>query len=132
MYDTHDEGDHLRGALEAILDGSREPALPSVTDAAVAGGRRIRRRRTVVSGAVGALVAAALTAGVVAALPGTEPDRSSVPLAPASSPPAPSTESPAPGRPSAVPSEPEAVPTPAGTTPTGTAAGTAPRPSLAP
>ncbi|MEU1478593.1 hypothetical protein ACFYZ8_11530 [Streptomyces sp. NPDC001668] len=132
MYDSHDEGDRLRGAFEAVLDGSREPVLPSVTDAAVAGGRRIRRRRTAVSGAVGALVAAVLAAGVVAALPGAEPGRSSVPLAPASSPPAATPGSPDPGRPSAVPSPPEAVPTPVGTVPSGTAAGTAPRPSLAP
>ena len=131
MYDTHDEGDRLRGAFEAILDGSREPALPSVTDAAVAGGRRIRRRRTAVSGAVGAVVAAALAAGIVAALPGAEPDRSSVPLAPVSSPTAAPTGGPAPERPSTVPSEPEAVPTPSGIPPS-TTVGAAPRTSLAP
>ena len=74
MYDSDEygEGGRVRGAFEAILDGSREPALPSVTDAAVAGGRRIRRRRTAVSGAVGVLVAAVLTAGAVAALPGDQ------------------------------------------------------------
>ena len=74
MYDSDEygEGGRVRGAFEVILDGSREPALPSVTDAAVAGGRRIRRRRTAVSGAVGVLVAAVLTAGAVAALPGAE------------------------------------------------------------
>ncbi|WP_406394633.1 hypothetical protein OG806_32135 [Streptomyces sp. NBC_00882] len=113
MYDSDEygEGGHVRGAFEAILDGSREPALPSVTDAAVAGGRRIRRRRTAVSGAVGVVVAAVLTAGAVAALPGAEPGRSSVPLAPVSGPP-PTTTGPA--SPSAVPSEPSAVPTPSG------------------
>ncbi|MFJ9150155.1 hypothetical protein ACIRP7_19130 [Streptomyces sp. NPDC102270] len=111
-WDEHGEDGRVRGAFEAILDGSREPALPSVTDAAVAGGRRIRRRRTAVSGAAGALVAAVLTAGIVAALPGTGTDRSSVPsvpLAPASPPPPTGT---APGSPSAVPSEPSTVPTP--------------------
>ncbi|MEU0424266.1 hypothetical protein ABZ235_11715 [Streptomyces canus] len=120
--DEYGEGGRVRGAFEAILDGSREPALPSVTDAAVAGGRRIRRRRTAVSGAVGVLVAAVLTAGAVAALPGENPGRSSVPLAPVSSPP-PTTKGPA--SPSAVPSEPSAVPTPSGGT-TGNAPGAAP------
>ncbi|WP_266389620.1 hypothetical protein [Streptomyces canus] len=120
--DEYGEGGRVRGAFEAILDGSREPALPSVTDAAVAGGRRIRRRRTAVSGAVGVLVAAVLTAGAVAALPGENPGRSSVPLAPVSSPP-PTTKGPS--SPSAVPSEPSAVPTPSGGT-TGDAPGAAP------
>ncbi|MGX1477462.1 UNVERIFIED_CONTAM: hypothetical protein RKD50_006270 [Streptomyces canus] len=130
MYDSDEygEGGRVRGAFEAILDGSREPALPSVTDAAVAGGRRIRRRRTAVSGAVGVLVAAVLTAGAVAALPGADPSRSSVPLAPASSRP-PTTSGPVP--PSAVPSEPSAVPTPSGGT-TGNAPGAAPRTSPLP
>ncbi|CAM5428371.1 hypothetical protein [Streptomyces canus] len=120
--DEYGEGGRVRGAFEAILDGSREPALPSVTDAAVAGGRRIRRRRTAVSGAVGMLVAAVLTAGAVAALPGENPGRSSVPLAPVSSSP-PTTKGPS--SPSAVPSEPSAVPTPSGGT-TGDAPGAAP------
>ncbi|MEV7738325.1 hypothetical protein AB0O75_40780 [Streptomyces sp. NPDC088921] len=130
MYDSDEYGEsgRVRSAFEAILDGSREPALPSVTDAAVAGGRRIRRRRTAVSGAVGALVAAVLTAGAVAALPGTEPDRSSVPMAPVSSPP-PTTTGPAP--PSPVPSRPSAVPTPSGDT-TGNAPGDSPRTSPQP
>lgn len=127
MYDSDEygEGARVRGAFEAILDGSAEPALPSVTDAAVAGGRRIRRRRTAVSGAVGAVVAAALTAGIVAALPGAGPGHSSVPsapLAPASSPP-PTPTGPMPG--SAVPSEPSAVPTPGPGT-AGTTTGDAP------
>jgi hypothetical protein len=130
MYDSDEygEGGRVRSAFEAVLDGSREPALPSVTDAAVAGGRRIRRRRTAVSGAVGVLVAAVLTAGAVAALPGADPSRSSVPLAPASSRP-PTTSGPVP--PSAVPSEPSAVPTPSGGT-TGNAPGAAPRTSPLP
>nr|WSZ14623.1 hypothetical protein OH837_15465 [Streptomyces canus] len=130
MYDSDEygEGGHVRGAFEAILDGSREPALPSVTDAAVAGGRRIRRRRTAVSGAVGVLVAAVLTAAAVAALPGAEPGRSSVPLAPVSGPP-PTTTGPA--SPSAVPSEPSAVPTPSGGA-SGNAPGDAPRTSPLP
>ncbi|MFG2730764.1 hypothetical protein [Streptomyces canus] len=129
MYDSDEygEGGRVRGAFEAILDGSREPVLPSVTDAAVVGGRRIRRRRTAVSGAVGVLVAAVLTAGAVASLPGANPGRSSVPLAPASSPPPPTD----PASPSAVPSEPSAVPTPSGGT-TGNAPGAAPRTSPLP
>ncbi|MFF1721947.1 hypothetical protein [Streptomyces sviceus] len=131
--DTYGEGEYgegarVRRAFEAVLDGSREPALPSVTDAAVAGGRRIRRRRTAVSGAVGALVAAALTAGIVAALPGTDPGRSSVPLAPADSPP-PAGRGPV--SPSAVPSEPSTVPTPRPTT-SGISTGDAPLSSPAP
>ncbi|MET9455661.1 hypothetical protein ABZY05_11325 [Streptomyces canus] len=126
--DEYGEGGRVRGAFEVILDGSREPALPSVTDAAVAGGRRIRRRRTAVSGAVGVLVAAVLTAGAVAALPGEDPGRSSVPLAPVSSPPPTTTD---PASPSAVPSEPSAVPTPSGGT-TGDAPGAAPQTSPLP
>ncbi|MFI6442138.1 hypothetical protein [Streptomyces sp. NPDC050759] len=125
--DEYGEGGRVRGAFEAILDGSREPALPSVTDAAVAGGRRIRRRRTAVSGAVGVLVAALLTAGAVAALPGADPGRSSVPLAPVRS--QPPTKGPA--SPSAVPSEPSAVPTASGGT-TGNVPGAAPRTSPTP
>jgi hypothetical protein len=105
-YEDEDEGHGgaLRGVFGAILDGSREPALPSVTDAAVVGGRRTRRRRTAVSGAVGVLVAAALGAGIVATMP-TGPGSSSVPLAPlapANSPPPTGT---GPVSPSAVPSD---------------------------
>ncbi|MFF4631558.1 hypothetical protein [Streptomyces griseorubiginosus] len=110
-----EEGGSVRGAFEVILDGSREPVFPSVTDAAVVGGRRIRRRRTAVSGAAGVLVAAVLAAGVVAALPGgAGPDRSSVPMAPSS------------GRPSTSPSD------SASGSPTGTAGPVAPRPSTVP
>ncbi|MFF7052158.1 hypothetical protein ACFY94_27785 [Streptomyces griseorubiginosus] len=129
-----EEGSSVRGAFEVILDGSREPVFPSVTDAAVVGGRRIRRRRTAVSGAVGALVAAVLAAGVVASLPGTGPDRSSVPMAPSSGRPSgppngspsasasssPSgTAGPVAPRPSTVPSPGAAVPTPSGLSPSG-------------
>jgi len=130
MYDVDEygEGARVRSAFEAVLDGSREPALPSVTDAAVAGGRRIRRRRTAVSGAVGVLVAAVLTAGVVAVLPGAEAGRSSVPLAP------PGSHSPTgtgPVPPSAAPSEPSVVPTPRPAT-SGISTGDAPLSSPAP
>ncbi|MFF4784235.1 hypothetical protein [Streptomyces sp. BK205] len=112
-------GGSVRGAFEVILDGSREPAFPSVTDAAVVGGRRIRRRRTAVSGAAGVLVAAVLAAGVVAALPGgAGPDRSSVPMAPSSGRPS--------GSPSTSPSD------SASGSPTGTAGPVAPRPSTVP
>ncbi|MEU0025716.1 hypothetical protein [Streptomyces sp. NPDC006335] len=127
-WDEYGEGGRVRDAFEAILDGSREPALPGVTDAAVAGGRRIRRRRTAVSGAVGALVAGALTAGILATLPGTDSGRSSVPLAPASSPPPTRT---GPVSPSPAPSEPSVVPTPRPGT-TGIATGEAPLSSPAP
>lgn len=51
------ENAELYAAFEALLDAGPEPPLPSVTDAAVAGGRRIRRRRTAVALA-GALVVA--------------------------------------------------------------------------
>ncbi|MFE3038359.1 hypothetical protein ACFXKY_42720 [Streptomyces canus] len=54
-------------------------------------------------------MAAVLTAGAVAALPGTDTGRSSVPLAPAGSPPPTGT---GPASPSAAPSEPSVVPTP--------------------
>ncbi|WP_020136595.1 hypothetical protein [Streptomyces sp. 351MFTsu5.1] len=113
-----EEGSSARGAFEVILDGSREPVLPSVIDAAVVGGRRIRRRRTAVSGAVGVLAAAVLAAGVVASLPGTGPDRSSVPMAPSS------------GRPSGSPSV-----SPSGSasgSPTGAAGPVSPWPSTVP
>ena len=84
------EDSALRFAFEAILTASAEPSLPSVANAAVAGGRRIRRRHTMVS-AAGVLVLAALTATAAAVgLPGSGPDRHVVPLTPAStSPPAP-------------------------------------------
>ncbi|MDQ0763872.1 hypothetical protein [Streptomyces canus] len=109
------------------LVGADGTGLGTEVGSAVAGGRRIRRRRTAVSGAVGVLVAAVLTAGAVAALPGADPGRSSVPPAPVSSPP-PTTTGPA--SPSPVPSEPSAVPTAGGTT--GNAPGDAPRTSPLP
>lgn len=79
------EGSDLRVAFEAILDASGEPPLPSVVDAAVAGGRRMRRRRVAVS-AAGALVAAVLAVTAAVALPALGPAHHSVPLAPATSP----------------------------------------------
>ncbi|TDC79720.1 hypothetical protein [Streptomyces hainanensis] len=51
------EGAHVRDVLEIVVGSGAEPPLGDLTDAAVAGGRRVRRRR-----------GAALLAGVATAL----------------------------------------------------------------
>lgn len=71
------EGQALRVAFETILDVSAEPTFSSVADAAVAGGRRIRRRRMAISIA-GVLAVAALTAAAIT-LPGSGPDHRPAP-----------------------------------------------------
>ncbi|WP_329361729.1 hypothetical protein OG896_01880 [Streptomyces sp. NBC_00669] len=78
--DEHD--DSLHAAFEAILRSEPELPLPSVTDAAVAGGRRIRRRRAALA-AVSAL-AVASTVVVAIGLTRTDAERTTPPLAPVS------------------------------------------------
>lgn len=112
--DEH-EGNDLRVAFEEILVASAEPALPSVTDVALAGGRRIRRRRRVAVAAAGVLAVAALTVTTAIGLPGTGPDRHPLPQAPASSPPPTTPAQPPPTRahwPSATTTVPMLAPTP--------------------
>ncbi|RZF07499.1 hypothetical protein [Streptomyces albidoflavus] len=75
------ENAELYAAFEALLDAGPEPPLPSVTDAAVAGGRRIRRRRTVVALA-GALVVAVCGVTTAVNVADSRPDPVQQPLAP--------------------------------------------------
>ncbi|MEV7840927.1 hypothetical protein AB0O77_27450 [Streptomyces albidoflavus] len=75
------ENAELYAAFEALLDAGPEPPLPSVTDAAVAGGRRIRRRRTAVALA-GALVVAVCGVTTAANVADSRPDPVQQPLAP--------------------------------------------------
>ncbi|MGA5426087.1 hypothetical protein ACPCVL_04675 [Streptomyces koyangensis] len=75
------ESPELRAAFEALLDAGPEPLLPSVTDAAVAGGRRIRRRRTAVALA-GALVVAVCGVTTAVNVADSRPDSVQQPLAP--------------------------------------------------
>ncbi|WP_435174097.1 hypothetical protein [Actinacidiphila sp. bgisy145] len=93
--DEHDN-DALHAAFEAVLRSQPEPPLPSVTDAAIAGGRRIRRRRAALA-AVSTL-AVASTALTVFGLTRTGGGPTTPPLAPigttgstAPAPPPPST-----------------------------------------
>ncbi|MFE1147262.1 hypothetical protein ACFW42_09050 [Streptomyces albidoflavus] len=88
------ENAELRTAFEALLDAGPEPPLPSVTDAAVAGGRRIRRRRTAVALA-GALVVAVCGVTTAVNVADSRPDSVQQPLAPPSPTPEP-TEVPTP------------------------------------
>jgi hypothetical protein len=75
--------DALHAAFQAILDARPEPRLPSVTDAAVAGGRRIRRRRAVLAVAGTVAIVASVTAAAVS-LAGQGGGRTAVPMAPVS------------------------------------------------
>lgn len=67
--DEHD--DALHAAFQEYLGARPEPALPSVVDAAVTGGRRIRRRRMVLAPA-GTLVGMACVATVATTLSGAD------------------------------------------------------------
>ncbi|MBY8885291.1 hypothetical protein K7472_10585 [Streptomyces sp. PTM05] len=78
-----EEADVVRIAFEQILDAAEEPAARDVVDAAVAGGRRARRRRLALS-ATGTMLFVALTATAVTALPGAQPQHRPVPLSPPS------------------------------------------------
>ncbi|WP_127450146.1 hypothetical protein [Streptomyces sp. B29(2018)] len=75
------ENAELYAAFEALLDAGPEPPLPSVTDAAVAGGRRIRRRRTAVALA-GALVVAVCGVTTAVNVADSRPGAVQQPLAP--------------------------------------------------
>lgn len=75
------ENAELYAAFEALLDAGPEPPLPSVTDAAVAGGRHIRRRRTAVALA-GALVVAVCGVTTAVNVADSRPDPVQQPLAP--------------------------------------------------
>ncbi|MCM3817826.1 hypothetical protein ACP4TB_06000 [Streptomyces sp. DR3-1] len=75
------ENAELYAAFEALLDAGPEPPLPSVTDAAVAGGRRIRRRRTAVALA-GALVVAVCGVTTAVNVADSRPGPVQQPLAP--------------------------------------------------
>ncbi|MEO3764033.1 hypothetical protein [Streptomyces sp. B8F3] len=102
------ESADLHRAFAAMVDDPAAPPMPSVTDAAVTGGRRIRRRRAVAT-AGSALAVAALAVTLAAGLPGLGAEDRSRPATPPSGPPA----SPTPSTPSAPPSEvPSGVPTP--------------------
>ncbi|MEV0260679.1 hypothetical protein AB0I49_04960 [Streptomyces sp. NPDC050617] len=61
--DEHDD-EALHAAFRDVLDARPEPSLPSVTDAAVQGGRRLRRRRAALSAAGVVAVVAAVTMAV--------------------------------------------------------------------
>ncbi|MFH8981202.1 hypothetical protein [Streptomyces varsoviensis] len=77
------EDDALHAAFRDVLGARPEPPLPSVTDAAVAGGRRIRRRRAALSVA-GALAVVAVTVTVaVGVVRPSNSDRVPAPIAPA-------------------------------------------------
>ncbi|MFI6278346.1 hypothetical protein [Streptomyces sp. NPDC050988] len=78
------DDDALHAAFQEFLGARPEPPLPSVVDAAVAGGRRIRRRR-VVFVAVGTLVVVACTVTVATTLSG-DAGHDPRPIAPAATP----------------------------------------------
>jgi hypothetical protein len=80
--DEH-ENDALHAAFQAVLSVQPEPILPSVTDAAVAGGRRIRRRRAVLAVAGTQAIVASVIA-VAVNLSWVDGDRTAVPMAPVS------------------------------------------------
>lgn len=77
------KNDALHAAFQAVLSAEPEPALPSVIDAAVVGGYRIRRRRAALATA-GALIIVASMVGVAVNLSWLGGERAPVPLAPAS------------------------------------------------
>lgn len=77
------ENDALHAAFQAVLSADPEPTLPSVIDAAVVGGFRIRRRRVALATA-GALIVVASMAAVAVNLSWLGGERAPAPLAPAS------------------------------------------------
>ncbi|MBQ0887878.1 hypothetical protein KBZ94_23635 [Streptomyces sp. RM72] len=92
--DEHDNA--LHAAFQEYLGARPEPALPSVVDAAVTGGRRIRRRRMVLA-AASTLVGVACVATVATTLSGADAKPGPQPVAPAATPsatPSPSTAAP--------------------------------------
>ncbi|WP_190195352.1 hypothetical protein [Streptomyces minutiscleroticus] len=94
------DDDSLHAAFQALLVARPEPPLPGVVDAAVTGGRRIRRRRVVLA-AAGTLAVVACTVTVATTLSGSDAGRGPRPVAPAATPPAtpgPTTAAPEDGR----------------------------------
>ncbi|MEU5348259.1 MULTISPECIES: hypothetical protein [unclassified Streptomyces] len=81
MNDHND--DALHAAFQAVLSADPEPTLPSVVDAAVVGGFRIRRRRAALATA-GALIVVASMAAVAVNLSWLGGEQDPAPLAPAS------------------------------------------------
>ncbi|MEU9412882.1 hypothetical protein AB0E08_45285 [Streptomyces sp. NPDC048281] len=81
------DDDALHAAFQEFLGARPEPPLPSVVDAAVTGGRRIRRRRLVFA-AVGTLAVVACTVTVATTLPGAGTRHSPQPVTPAATLPA--------------------------------------------
>ncbi|MEU5088988.1 hypothetical protein [Streptomyces sp. NPDC021356] len=71
----------LHAAFQVVLSAQPDHVLPSVTDAAVAGGRRIRRRRAALSAAA-ALAATACVATAAVSLSGAGAEHTPLPLAP--------------------------------------------------
>ncbi|MEV0274888.1 hypothetical protein AB0I22_00665 [Streptomyces sp. NPDC050610] len=82
--DEHDD-EALHAAFRDVLDARPEPSLPSVTDAAIQGGRRLRRRRAALSAAGVVAVVAAVTMAVGAVRSGGA-ERAPLPVAPAGTP----------------------------------------------
>lgn len=76
------ENEALYAAFQAFLSARPEPVLPDVTNAAVDGGRRIRRRRAALA-ATGALAVAAFLIAVAVNLSGLGVHRHPVPVLPA-------------------------------------------------
>ncbi|MYS57926.1 MULTISPECIES: hypothetical protein [Streptomycetaceae] len=82
MDERHDPDEAaVHAAFEEILRARPEPALPGVVDAAVVGGRRIRRRRAALS-AAGALAVVATAVTVAVGLSAPDGRRAPQPLAP--------------------------------------------------
>ncbi|WP_346136969.1 hypothetical protein [Streptomyces carpaticus] len=85
---TDQEAATVRAAFDIALRD--EPPLPSVTDAAVTGGRRLRRRRTALTTAAagaGALALAGLALLGIGTSTGAVPDPVPSPVLPATQPP---------------------------------------------
>ncbi|MFE7121756.1 hypothetical protein ACFU99_40635 [Streptomyces sp. NPDC057654] len=82
--DEHDD-EALHAAFRDVLDARPEPSLPSVTDAAIRGGRRLRRRRAALTAAGVVVVVAAVTMAVGAVRSGGA-ERDPLPVAPAGAP----------------------------------------------
>ncbi|MFI6246002.1 hypothetical protein [Streptomyces sp. NPDC051016] len=76
------DDDALHAAFQEFLGARPEPPLPSVVDAAVTGGRRIRRRRLVLA-AVSTLAVVACTVTVATILPRADTRHGPQPLTPA-------------------------------------------------
>lgn len=88
--DEHDDVPHaaaLYAVFEEVLEARPQPGLPGVVDAAVAGGRRIRRRRAALA-AAGTLAVVACTVSLAGVLSAAGSGRAPRPVAPAATAPA--------------------------------------------